>query len=276
MATIVYVPYSRSSPQGRQRRKRDRPYLRQRRLGLHAVRRTAGRAQEGSHLARRTRAGLDARTSLAGHLSAFRLILFHAGFHFGVGLTKALMWMFVVVFVSGIVGAVLQHYMPRFTTERIPMETIYEQIGRVRAQLVDEAKSLVDEACASLTRRRVASHRTTAGRVGECGNHGRTDRGLRPASGRGGQRRTCGVLSQRRVAALSRAERVARTCPWPIAAVPQAMFQQLRTLLPPNLHSTVDDLENICEEKRELDQQARYHRVLHGWLLVHIPLPTPC
>ena len=51
----------------------------------------------------------------------------------------------------------------------------------------------------------------------------------------------------------------------------QGMFQRLRLLLPPNLHAAVDDLENICEEKRELDQQARYHRILHGWLLVHIP-----
>jgi hypothetical protein len=52
----------------------------------------------------------------------------------------------------------------------------------------------------------------------------------------------------------------------------QALFQQLRALLPRGLHENVDDLENICEEKRELDQQARYHRVLHGWLLVHIPV----
>ena len=50
------------------------------------------------------------------------------------------------------------------------------------------------------------------------------------------------------------------------------MFQQLSALLPQSLHESVDDLENICEEKRELDQQARYHRVLHGWLLVHIPV----
>src|SRR5262249_46765365 len=52
----------------------------------------------------------------------------------------------------------------------------------------------------------------------------------------------------------------------------KGMFQHLRVLLPPNLHETVDDLENLCEEKRELDQQTMYHRVLHGWLLVHIPL----
>jgi hypothetical protein len=52
----------------------------------------------------------------------------------------------------------------------------------------------------------------------------------------------------------------------------RTMFQQLRVLLPRNLHSSVDDLENICEEKRQLDQQSRLHKVLHGWLLVHIPL----
>ena len=50
------------------------------------------------------------------------------------------------------------------------------------------------------------------------------------------------------------------------------MFQQFRVLLPPELHSNLDDLENICEEKRQLDKQSRLHKVLHGWLLVHIPL----
>ena len=52
----------------------------------------------------------------------------------------------------------------------------------------------------------------------------------------------------------------------------QTMFQQFRVLLPRTLHPSVDDLENICEEKRQLDQQSRLHKVLHGWLLVHIPL----
>ena len=52
----------------------------------------------------------------------------------------------------------------------------------------------------------------------------------------------------------------------------QAMFQRFRVLLPPELHSNLDDLENICEEKRQLDKQSRLHTILHGWLLVHIPL----
>ena len=52
----------------------------------------------------------------------------------------------------------------------------------------------------------------------------------------------------------------------------QAMFQRFRVLLPSELHSNLDDLENICEEKRQLDKQNQLHKILHGWLLVHIPL----
>ncbi len=147
VATLVYIPYSRSSPQGAS--------------GGSAIGLIYGSIGSAFMLfagllgARKKvpiwRVG-RAQAWMRGHLwlgtLSFPLILFHSGFHFGVGLTKALMWMFVVVFVSGIVGAVLQHFMPRFTTERIPMETIYEQIGRVRSQLVDEASTLVDEACA--------------------------------------------------------------------------------------------------------------------------------
>src|SRR5580704_13338778 len=134
---------------GSRRRDHNGPHLWQRSVRFHAICRPTGSAQEGTDLAFGTRAGMDARTSLAGlrqlsvDRTAFRISL-------GVGLTKALMWLFSVVFVSGIVGAVLQHFMPRITTQRIPLETIYEQIGRVRTQLMEEAISLVDEAYAVL------------------------------------------------------------------------------------------------------------------------------
>jgi len=51
-----------------------------------------------------------------------------------------------------------------------------------------------------------------------------------------------------------------------------ATFDNLRTLLPDVLHRLVNDLESICEEKRELDHQVKLHRVLHSWLFVHVPL----
>jgi hypothetical protein len=50
------------------------------------------------------------------------------------------------------------------------------------------------------------------------------------------------------------------------------IFEGLRTLLPVALHGTVKNLEDICEEERQLRRQIRYHHWLHGWLLLHVPL----
>jgi hypothetical protein len=49
-------------------------------------------------------------------------------------------------------------------------------------------------------------------------------------------------------------------------------FSGLRTLLPGAAHPTLADLEDICDEARQLTRQQHLHRWLHGWLLVHIPL----
>jgi hypothetical protein len=215
-----------------------------------------------------------AQSWMRGHLwlglLSFPLILFHSGFRFGVGLTKGLMWLLVVVFVSGIVGAVLQHFMPRLTTQRIPMETIYEQIGRVRSQLLAEAQTLVSEASSVLAgsvsgateQQRAAS--ASAGTMG----------GLTIASGL--QMDEEAVVELQEFFSTEMQPYLVESGSRGMALADrhrsQDMFQQLRLLLPQNLHLSVDDLENICEEKRQLDQQTRYHRILFGWLLVHIPL----
>jgi hypothetical protein len=49
-------------------------------------------------------------------------------------------------------------------------------------------------------------------------------------------------------------------------------FAGLRTLMPAAAQATVNDLEGICDEARQLLRQEQLHRWLHGWLLVHIPL----
>ena len=49
-------------------------------------------------------------------------------------------------------------------------------------------------------------------------------------------------------------------------------FARLRTLLPPSFHAVVADIENICEEERQLARQKTLHLWLHGWLLTHVPL----
>ena len=96
-----------------------------------------------------------AQTWMRGHLwlgtLSLPVIVFHAGFTFGGGLTFVLMWLFVIVVASGLLGAhYLQHTMPRPLLREVPMETIYEQIEHVRTQLLEEADTVVAEACGKL------------------------------------------------------------------------------------------------------------------------------
>jgi hypothetical protein len=54
--------------------------------------------------------------------------------------------------------------------------------------------------------------------------------------------------------------------------VAAARFGKLRPLVQPALEGAIADLESICEEERQLLRQERMHRLLHGWLIVHVPL----
>lgn len=91
-----------------------------------------------------------AQTWMRGHLwlglLSFPLILFHAGFASRGPLTSVLMILFVIVILSGVFGAALQHYLPRLMTTQVPMETIYEEIPHVREQLREEADQLIEAA----------------------------------------------------------------------------------------------------------------------------------
>lgn len=215
-----------------------------------------------------------AQSWMRGHLwlglLSFPLILFHGGFHFGGPLTRLSMWMFVFVWISGILGAALQHFMPRFQTAQLPMETIYEQIDRVRGQLAEEASQLVDETCSALE--------------GEVSHASERQRAMSASAGtQGGLTVASGLQANEQVSTQLRQFLDAEMRPYlqrpgshamtlGQGAQAQKLFQQFRVLLPPELHSNLDDLENICEEKRQLDKQSRLHKILHGWLLVHIPL----
>ena len=81
---------------------------------------------------------------MRGHLwlglLSFPFILFHSGFSLGAApLTRTLMVLFLIVVLSGILGAVLQEFIPRVITRRVPMETVYEEIDHVCQQLLEEA-----------------------------------------------------------------------------------------------------------------------------------------
>ena len=193
-----------------------------------------------------------AQTWMRGHLwlglLSLPLILFHAGFRTGGPLTATLMWLLVIVVASGVFGAALQHSLPDVMTRDIPLETIYEEIDHVNAQLREEAAQLVEQA---------------SGKTIE------DEEGVTIAvEGQAAPLRA--FFEQELQPYLENSS--AKRGPLADATQSERSFAQLKRMLPPELQPTVDDLEDICEEHRQLARQARLHRWLHGWLLVHIPL----
>lgn len=201
-----------------------------------------------------------AQTWMRGHLwlglLSLPILLLHSGFRYGHGLTAVLMTLLIIVVASGIFGAALQHYMPRVMTREVTMETIYEEIGHVRAQLLEEAEELIAKATAAPEKAAAAGapDATAVAAVAVSDESAPLrnffDKELKPF--------------------LSRPE--ARGSALGDAAQAHSAFLQLRTLVPPALHTAIDDLENICEEERQLTLQSRLHLWLHGWLLLHVPL----
>lgn len=72
------------------------------------------------------------------------LVLLHSGFRLGGPMTTLLMALYVIVMVSGIYGLILQHQMPHLMKERLPAETVFEQIPHIRSQLYVAAEKLRD------------------------------------------------------------------------------------------------------------------------------------
>jgi hypothetical protein len=234
-----------------------------------------------------------AQAWMRGHLwlglLSLPLILFHGGFHFGGTLTRVLMWLLIVTVASGLFGALLQNYVPRMMTQDVPLETIYDEIGNVRRALREEADRSMEALCGDLGLSKNDSEGQRAG--------GFT--ALRPIAAAVVPLRTSAsvsagasaavapvvetvLLSEEESAPLQRFYRQEmrayldqpqrRGQRLGDAEKARLAFAGLRTLLPAAGHATLQDLEEICDEARQLVRQERLHRWLHGWLLVHIPI----
>jgi hypothetical protein len=205
----------------------------------------AGLLAAHRHLPRRQWLGAR-QTWLRGHiwlglLSAV-FLLCHSGFRWGRGLE---VWLWVAVIgtlVTGIVGLFLQQVVPRLMTERVVSEAPYEQIPHLCQLLRRRADELVD---------------------GVCGPHD-------PAA----PKDTWHPLRRFheedvRPFLASRVPRGALLL-HPLQA--EARFGKLRRLAGLEPHGAqLDELARICDERRQMAEQEGWHRLLHLWLLVHLP-----
>ena len=216
-----------------------------------------------------------AQTWMRGHLwlgvASVPLIVFHAGMSLGSGLTLLLMLLLMVVIVSGVWGAWLQHTMPRRMMRDVPMETIYEQIDHVRAQLVMEADTIVADACGKLEVETVVPTARSRGVIGTAGE-AQSARSALATVDRVDAEDSAPLREFYRNEMRAFLERQDTDHPLGDAAKSSSRFDKLRALLPASFRGAITDLENICEEERQLRRQSRLHLVLHGWQLVHVPL----
>jgi hypothetical protein len=193
---------------------------------------------------------------LRGHiwlgLLSVVVILCHASFHLGGPLEWALWIVLGIVIVSGIFGLVLQQFLPRMITSRIPNEAPYEQIPYLCKKMAQEAERLM----AKIWESQIPATQASVA-VSQLGL------GAKVQLQEFYEAQVLPFLSKpyKRSFLLARSLRA------------DTAFSRLKAL--PGLTDVkehLDDLAALCTERRQLAEQERLHHLLHGWLLIHIPL----
>jgi hypothetical protein len=179
------------------------------------------------------------------------LILCHSGGRFGGPLEQALYAAFTLTVLTGMVGSVLQHFLPALLTRRlqtdiaiegtrrVAYEVPYEQIPHVCRRLQEEAdlQAKVLDAAPATARSQLEEFYSKV---------------ARPFLGWPSRER---VLADPGEAGQVFAR---------LRALPGAAAEMVTAAL--------QRLEGFCAERRLLAEQERLHRWLHGWLYLHVPL----
>jgi len=194
-------------------------------------------------------------------LAACPVVLLHTGFALGGGpLTRVLMGLLALVTVSGLIGLVFQRLLPQAMTMSCPLETIYEQIEAILADMKEKARVSLEQRVGPLELVQVAF--ATATYVATPA----------PSSTQGSGQSVAALplvdfyVNQVRPFLEGQPSILRREDNW------SASFDKVRTVIPPEFHPCVDSLQALCEERRQLLLQTRLHAWLHGWLFVHVPL----
>lgn len=237
-------------------------------------------------LLRRWRLG-RVRTWMAAHLwlgvLTVPMAIVHAGVPWGGSLASATIILLFVVVASGIFGLIMQQWIPRQMTHLAPQETIYSQIDRVIEESVVEADALVSATCGQL--------------VGE------TDWStLYPADKAGTEKVSAYVGASRSIANIYGTAVVAELPPTPIPnsqilqgsyentvrhylihgqsksnvlgdeSRQDSYFRELASKLEPEAAPVIQQLQDWCNQRRQLRIQRTLHHWLHIWLAIHLPL----
>lgn len=197
-----------------------------------------------------------ASTWLRGHiwlgLLTCVLVGLHAAFRLG-GPAAILLWTLLgLVTISGLLGLLLQQFVPRLLLHSVPGETIAAQVNRRLSDLGALAEKIVIQYAGALD---AAAPPWEGAAVAE---------GRPPAGGEPIRRFFLEHLRGYLAGAAS-----------PDLADPhraENLFSALRTMTPPHAHAAIDELTGLYHLRRDLLRQRRLMRVLFLWLIIHVPL----
>jgi hypothetical protein len=181
---------------------------------------------------------------LRGHiwlgLLSVVFVFCHAGFHWGGPLEAALWVVFAITILSGVLGWIAQAVLPRLLTDTVLLEAPFEQIPALCRRYRHRADEIIEAVSAN-----PALAEPVRAEVIQLHAQSRAFLALSPPADS------------------------------PLADKPRAdrLFHRARALAGMDtIGPALDELQGLCDERRQLLHQARLHVWLHAWLLVHIPI----
>jgi hypothetical protein len=197
-------------------------------------------------------------------LMAVPCIWFHSGFELGGPLTTLLMVLFYIVIVSGIVGLILQQFLPATMTRRVPLETIHFQIEHVAGGLAADAYEQVASVTGPIAEAAEEQERLRAEEeiVKLRAGYWKAVARLRPAEE---PEADANELQSFYLASV-------RPYLKGLGRGPAPDFQTILRRAPEGWLTKIEKLQAICEEARQLGVQKRLHGLLHNWLFFHAPV----
>ena len=212
------------------------------------------------------------------------LVILHSGFELGGQLSTLLMVIFTLVIASGIFGLAVQQIVPRMMLEHLPAETIHSQIDYIARQFTSDAENLVLVTCGRSDLPELVAAQSTAALREERPESFVVIGAVRSV----GSVRGKVAQTQASFAAVPDSEPLrldfystvkpylegtsGRNSLLSSRRGAEQFFSGLKRRLNEAAHPAVDRLADLVEFRRQFVVQRRLHLVLHGWLVVHLPL----
>lgn len=215
-----------------------------------------------------------AQAWLRGHvwfgLLSVLLVGLHSAFLAGGALTFTLWILLLTVTISGLLGVLLQQFVPRLLLHAVPGETLAQQLDRQLTNLRKLAEQIVAEAAGS-TEPTGVGHTTEMVRELAAAAYAHP-----PAAGEPTPPPATPIAPE----ALRRFHhdylvpffRGTPAAPLLSRRRSDSLFAALRTMTTPEQHPQIEELAALCERRRQLLRQRRLMRILFAWLIVHVPL----